>query len=98
MRFVIQKHLNKKCAKSCLANKADMKNNVDLKHYLSEKNLLRLALVLVVIFAVLAGYYQAAYDNEAKKYLRLEDRYVRVRQQLGRDETQRLLDESYGLE
>lgn len=66
-----------------------------MKEYLSEKNLIRILLALVVILALAAGYYQAKYEGENKKYLRLEDKYVRVRQQLGVDETQRLIDLSY---
>jgi len=66
-----------------------------VKEYLSEKNLIRILLALVVILALAAGYYQAKYEGENKKYLRLEDKYVRVRQQLGVDETQRLIDLSY---
>ena len=66
-----------------------------MKKYLSEKNLTRILLFLVVALSMIAGYYQATYKEENKKYLRLEDRYVRVRQQLGVDETQRLIDLSH---
>jgi hypothetical protein len=65
-----------------------------LQRYLSEKKLVRILFVLVVILALAAGYYQSLFANENKKYLRLEDKYVRVRGQLGREETQRLIDES----
>jgi len=65
-----------------------------LRKYLSEKKLMRILFVLVVILALVAGYYRSLYENENKKYLRLEDRYVRVREQLGREETQRLIDQS----
>jgi hypothetical protein len=66
-----------------------------MKKYLSEKNLIRILLFLVVILALLTGFYQVQYEAEGKKYLRLEDKYVRVRQQLGVEETQRLIDLSY---
>lgn len=66
-----------------------------MKKYLSEKNLIRSLLVLVVILALSAGYYQVKYEAEKLKYLRLEDKFVRVRGQLGREETQRLIDDSY---
>jgi len=66
-----------------------------VKKYLSEKNLTRGLVLIIVALALAAGYYQAKYLAENKKYLRLEDKYVRVRQQLGVDETQRLIDLSY---
>lgn len=58
----------------------------------SEKTIIRILLILVFVFALLAGYYQAVLKTEQKKYLRLEDMYVRVRGELGREETQRLID------
>jgi hypothetical protein len=66
-----------------------------MKKYLSEKNLIRLLVALVVGLSISAGYYQVKFEAENTKYLRLEDKYVRVRQQLGREETQRLIDISY---
>lgn len=66
-----------------------------MKNYLSDKNLIRLLLTLVVILAIVAGYFQVKYEGEQLKYLRLEDKFVRVRGQLGREETQRLIDDSY---
>ena len=54
--------------------------------------IIRILLILVVLFALLAGYYHAALQAEQKKYFRLEDLYVRVRGELGREETQRLID------
>lgn len=61
----------------------------------SQKTIIRLLCALVVSLAILAGYFQTLYQAEAKKYLRIEDRYVRVRSFLGREETQRILDLSY---
>jgi DNA-binding LytR/AlgR family response regulator len=66
-----------------------------MKKYLSEKNVIRILISVVVLLALAAGYYQVKYEGENIKYLRLEDKYVRVRQQLGRDEMQRLIDVSY---
>lgn len=66
-----------------------------MKAYLSQKNLTRILWILVVILALTAGYFQVKYEAEKLKYLRLEDKFVRVRGQLGREETQRLIDDSY---
>lgn len=59
---------------------------------IAPKLLLRCLTILVVGLMFLAGYYYTIYSNEQKKYAKLEDRYVRVRDMLGRDETQRLID------
>lgn len=59
------------------------------------KIVLSVLTVILVVLALAAGYYQAALKAEIKKYNRLEDKYVRVRNMLGRDETQRLIDLSY---
>ncbi len=61
----------------------------------SIKNITRLLLVLVIILAIVAGYFQVIYKQERKRYLRLEDKYVRVRGQLGREKMQELIDSSY---
>lgn len=66
-----------------------------MKNYLTEKNIIRVLIFLVLVLAIAAGYFQVKYDAEQLKYLRLEDKFVRVRGQLGREETQRLIDESY---
>lgn len=55
-------------------------------------------LALIVLLALAAGYYHSSWEAEQKKYARLEDRYVRVRNILGREETQRLIDLSRELE
>jgi len=52
-------------------------------------------IVLVVILALAAGLFENAYSAQKKQYQSLEDKYVRVRSQLGREETQRLIDQSY---
>ncbi len=61
----------------------------------SQKTITRLLLLTTIIFALLAGLYQELYRVEQKRYAKLENMYVRVRDQLGRNETQRLIDESY---
>lgn len=59
---------------------------------LNQKIVMRLLVGMCVALALLAGYYHASLETQAKKYQRLEDMYVRVRGQLGREETQRLID------
>lgn len=59
---------------------------------LSSQFIIRILLVLCVILSIMAGYYHAILKQEQKKYARIEDFYVRVRSQLGREETQRLID------
>ncbi len=59
---------------------------------LNHKQVTRLLVLLSVVLALLAGYYHASLETQSKKYQRLEDMYVRVRGQLGREETQRLID------
>ncbi|NCO12143.1 MAG: hypothetical protein COZ34_05350 [Candidatus Pacebacteria bacterium CG_4_10_14_3_um_filter_34_15] len=60
----------------------------------SYKTLTRILVILILILSIATGYFQASLIAEQKKYLRLEDRYVRVRSGLGTEETQRLIDES----
>ncbi|MBD3279185.1 MAG: hypothetical protein GF390_00555 [Candidatus Pacebacteria bacterium] len=62
---------------------------------LTSKNLIRLLVALIVILSLTAGYYHSLWKTERKKYKRLEDMYVRVRGELGREETQRLIDLSH---
>ena len=61
---------------------------------ISEKWITRFLALLVILFALVAGYYHAVLVSERKRYSRLEDLYVRVRSELGREETQRLIDVS----
>ena len=61
----------------------------------SYKTLTRILVIIIIILGILAGYYQSGLKLEKKKYLRLEDKYVRVRNELGVEETQRLIDESH---
>ncbi|MFZ5376079.1 MAG: hypothetical protein ACOZAN_00210 [Patescibacteria group bacterium] len=59
---------------------------------ISQKNLTRFLLMVIVILSLATGYYHTLWQQELKRYRRLEDNYVRVRQMLGREETQRLID------
>lgn len=68
-------------------------NNSELP--LSNKNITRWLLFCFIIALFFAGYYHTLLQLEQKKYNRLEDKYVRVRNQLGTLEMQRLIDESY---
>lgn len=61
----------------------------------SSKIIIRFLLLSTIVFALLMGLFQELYRQESKKYLKLEDMFVRVRTQLGREETQRLIDQSY---
>lgn len=61
------------------------------------KNLIRFLVVLIIIAAFIAGYFHSLYTLEQTKYNKLEDKYVRVRMMVGREEMQRLIDESYEL-
>ncbi len=60
----------------------------------SYKTLTLILVLIIFVLSILAGYYQAIFKSERRKYLRLEDKYVRVRDELGVEETQRLIDES----
>jgi hypothetical protein len=51
--------------------------------------------VLIVVLALTAGLFENAYTSQKKKYQSLEDKYVRVRSQIGREEMQKLIDQSY---
>ena len=61
----------------------------------SYKILTQVLVSMVVILSIVAGYYHAALVAEQKKYARIEDKYVRVRNELGVDKTQELIDNSY---
>ena len=61
---------------------------------ISQLMLTRLLLLMVAVLAITAGVFQELYKAEQKKYARLEDKYVRVRDQLGRDVVQKIIDQS----
>lgn len=66
-----------------------------MKEILPDQQLIRILVTIIIVLALAVSYYEVKYRGENLKYLRLEDKFVRVRTQLGRDETQRLIDESY---
>lgn len=61
----------------------------------NQKFFFRLVWILVIILAISAAYFNEMLKAQTKTYLKLEDKYVRIRQQLGKEETQRLIDLSY---
>lgn len=69
--------------------------NNKLLYLPTPKPISQILLILTIVLALIAGLYQELYRLENKKYDKLEDMYVRVRDQLGRVETQRLIDQSY---
>lgn len=62
------------------------------------KNLIRLLVTIIVVLIFLVSYFQSQWRLERRRYNNLEDKFVRVRMMLGREETQRLIDESYLIE
>lgn len=62
---------------------------------LTNKLLTQILVLLVIVLSIIAGYYQTSLIEQNKKYARLEDKYVRVRNELGIEETQRIIDDSY---
>ena len=64
----------------------------------TQKNLTRFLVLSIIILSLASGYFHARWQGERIKYLKLEDKYVRVRDQLGWDETQRLIERSHELE
>lgn len=71
------------------------KQTTSIEPPIKTKWLIRILLLIIVSLAFLAAYYQSALKLEIKKYNKLEDRYVRVREMLGRGETQKLIDQSH---
>lgn len=49
-------------------------------------------LFALIVVSFLAGYYQVSWQASQKRYKRLEDVYVRLRNELGVEEAQRLID------
>lgn len=62
---------------------------------LSTTTKIRILIMLTVVLALVAGMYHEEAVQQEKRYNRLEDKYVRVRGELGVEETQRLIDQSY---
>ncbi len=71
------------------------KSQTKFKSPISQRCLARILVIVIVLLAFVAAYYQSAYQLEIKRYKKLEDKYVRVRDILGREETQRLIDQSH---
>ena len=65
------------------------------KQPFQSKFVLQVAVAIIIFLSLLAGYYHALYKSENIKYRRLEDKYVRVRGELGIDKTQELIEASY---
>jgi len=61
---------------------------------IEDKYIIRFLIIVVIILSLMAGFYHSALISEQRKYSKLEDLYVRVRNELGREETQRLIDQS----
>lgn len=61
----------------------------------SDKVVIAILLCLIIGLSFAAGWYHLQFTQERKKYLRLEDMFVRVRGELGREQTQQLIDQSY---
>jgi hypothetical protein len=55
----------------------------------------RIALLLVIILALAAGFFQSAYKTEIKRYNRLEDRYIRLEMMIGEEKAETMIDNSY---
>lgn len=62
---------------------------------LKQKHFNRLMFILLVFLALAVGYFQSALETEEKKYLRLEDRYVRLELMVGASESAQLIKDSY---
>lgn len=72
-----------------------MVEKIDKPSYDQLKKMIRILVVLVILLAITAGYFQSALKAERLRFERYEDMFVRVRSQLGREEMQRLIDQSY---
>lgn len=62
---------------------------------LSDKTVFRILVFVVLILSITTGLYAEKLRQQQKLYDRVEDMFVRVRGELGREETQRLIDQSY---
>lgn len=62
---------------------------------ISDTWLFRILLLLVIVLALVAGLYAEELRQQKQLYGKVEDMFVRVRGELGRYETQRLIDQSY---
>ncbi len=74
------------------SNSTQSKNQPEMP--ISRRGLTRVLVLIIIVLAFVAAYYQSAYRLEKKRYQKLEDKYVRVRDVLGREETQKIIDQS----
>jgi hypothetical protein len=77
--------------------KESKKDNNQYPLPIKTKFLIRLFMVIIIFLTFLSSYFHSLFTLEQKKYNQLEDKYVRVRMMLGREEMQQLIDESYEL-
>lgn len=70
-----------------------MFNKISLE--ISDKTIIRLLIILVIVLSISSGMLAEELRQQQKLYDKVEDMFVRVRTQLGRDQTQRLIDQSY---
>lgn len=70
-------------------------HSISSKQPINSRTVIRFLMVIVLILMYLTGYFHSLYHLERKRYLKLEDKYVRVRNMLGREVMQDLIDESY---
>ncbi|NCS98012.1 MAG: hypothetical protein GW762_05465 [Candidatus Pacebacteria bacterium] len=62
---------------------------------ISDKSIIRILIILVIVLSISSGMLAEELRQQQKLYDKVEDMFVRVRTQLGRDQTQRLIDQSY---
>ena len=62
---------------------------------MNQKLFNRIALLLIILLALAAGFFQSAYQTEIKKYNRLEDLYVRLEMMVGEEKAEELIEDSY---
>lgn len=74
-----------------MSEKSLKSNNVPFKTI----NLIRFLVAVIIVLIFFTSYFQSLLRLEKRKYNQLEDKYVRVRMMLGREEMQNLIDQSY---
>lgn len=67
----------------------------EIRTEISDKTLFRILIALVIVLSLTTGLYAEELRQQKQLYGRVEDMFVRVRSELGRNETQRLIDQSY---
>lgn len=61
---------------------------------LSTKFMIVALLLALIVVSFLAGFYQVSWQASEKRYKRIENLYVRLRNELGVDEVKRLIEQS----